>query len=306
MKPDHIYSQALRELAAGKWPSLRAAAAAYNLDPSTLSRRRKGQRNRVESHEEQQTLSREQERLLVQWLLEAEQAGHAFNHAQLRDMASIIHKASGGDGHIGKSWASNFPRRNPGVHTKKGVSIANQRVHTLYSTVFDNWFSQLNALIMKKAITPTHTWNMDETGNALGPCANQTIVGTTDTKRSYVSTAEDREWVSVIECISALGKSLVPLVIFKGKHVQSQWFIPGKTPDWVYTSSANAYTSNDIGLQWLRDIFIPKTTANLAPGQYRLLLLDGHRSHCTLDFMWECFQHKIIPYYLVAHASHIL
>jgi hypothetical protein len=96
------------------------------------------------------------------------------------------------------------------------------------------------------------------------------------------------------------------LVIFKGKSVQQQWFIPNKTPNWLYTSSNNAYSSNDIGLQWLQDVFIPQTSKDLPDSQYRLLLLDGHRSHTTLEFMWECYTNKIIPFYLVAHASHIL
>ena len=112
--------------------------------------------------------------------------------------------------------------------------------------------------------------------------------------------------MSVIECINAVGKALVLLVIFKGKSVQQQWFIPSKTPDWYYTSSDNAYTTDDLGLQWLREIFIPQTAIGLEKGEYRLLILDGHRSHCTTEFMWECHQNQIIPYYLIAHASHIL
>jgi hypothetical protein len=147
---------------------------------------------------------------------------------------------------------------------------------------------------------------MDEVGNALGPCANQTIISREDTRSTYVIKPKDREWVTAIECISAAGRSLMPLVIFKGQHVQRQWFIPENTPQWTYTCSPNAFTSNDIGLQWLQDIFIPNTTQDLIPGQYRLLILDGHKSHTTIEFMMKCTTNKIIPYYLIPHASHIL
>ena len=112
--------------------------------------------------------------------------------------------------------------------------------------------------------------------------------------------------MSIIKCISADGKQLVPVVIFKGKNVQRQWFIPDRTPDWHYTATANAYTSDDIGVQWLREVFIPQSAKDMPSCEYRLLLLDGHRSHCTTEFMWECFINRIIPYYLIAHASHIL
>jgi hypothetical protein len=158
----------------------------------------------------------------------------------------------------------------------------------------------------KYSIITANTWNMDEVGNALGPCANQTVIGSQDTTYTYVAKPKDREWVTAIECISAAGRSLMPLIIFKGKYVQRQWFIPENTPQWTYTSSPNAFTSNDIGLQWLQDIFIPDTTQDLMPGQYRLLILDGHKSHTTIEFMMKCTANKIIPYYLIPHASHIL
>ena len=42
------------------------------------------------------------------------------------------------------------------------------------------------------------------------------------------------------------------------------------------------------------------------PQQRRLLILDGHGSHATEDFMWECFSHHIQLLYLPAHTSHVL
>jgi hypothetical protein len=33
-----------------------------------------------------------------------------------------------------------------------------------------------------------------------------------------------RAWTSFLECILATGKSLIPLIIFKGKSIQQQWF----------------------------------------------------------------------------------
>lgn len=40
-------------------------------------------------------------------------------------------------------------------------------------------------------------------------------------------------------------------------------------------------------------------------GQTRLLIVDGHSSHVTDDFMFECFIHDIYLLYLPAHSSHI-
>ena len=77
-----------------------------------------------------------------------------------------------------------------------------------------------------------------------------------------------------------------------------------KIPDWLYTASENGWTSNIICVRWLEQVFIPETATN--PPRPRLLLLDGHGSHATTEFMWKCFQNNIFLYYLIPHSSHVL
>src|SRR4051794_26891893 len=124
MDTEQKYTAAIRDLDLGIYPSLRATAAAYGLSHVQLSRRRKGIKNRVDSHADQQKLSPTQGKLLIQWILEVELAGHAFSHVQIREMASIINKSSGGNGHIRKNWVPHFIKRNPKIKTKTGISIA--------------------------------------------------------------------------------------------------------------------------------------------------------------------------------------
>ena len=60
---------------------------------------------------------------------------------------------------------------------------------------------------------------MDETGVALGVCTNARVLASSSKKKAYVKSPEDREWVSIIETVSATGAKLQCLVIFKGKHL---------------------------------------------------------------------------------------
>jgi len=148
---------------------------------------------------------------------------------------------------------------------------------------------------------------MDETGIALGVCSNDRVIGTSSTKSSFKKTPESREWVSIIEAISAFSKRLQALVIFKGKNLQTSWFSDESTPDYRYTTSENGWTSNEIGLAWLEQIFLPQTAINDDDsGEYRLLLLDGHKSHATFEFMWKCHENKVVVFYLPPHSSHVL
>ncbi|KAM5344326.1 hypothetical protein ACJ41O_012863 [Fusarium nematophilum] len=95
-------------------------------------------------------------------------------------------------------------------------------------------------------------------------------------------------------------------LIFKGKSVQQQWF-PEELAflnDWNFTATETGWTDNKIALTWLRDIFIPETRPE-KPDEKRLLILDGHRSHATADFMFKCYRNGIYLLFLPSHSSHV-
>jgi hypothetical protein len=70
-----------------------------------------------------------------------------------------------------------------------------------------------------------------------------------------------RAWTSFIECIFVLGKALYPLVIFKRKSVQQQWFETTlkKFKGWEFTATENGWITDDTALEWLKKVFIPQT-----------------------------------------------
>ena len=39
---------------------------------------------------------------------------------------------------------------------------------------------------------------------------------------------------------------------------------------------------------------------------WKLLLFDGHGLHCTTEFVEFCDAHKIIPFCLLPHTTHLL
>jgi 4-hydroxybenzoate polyprenyltransferase len=104
-----------------------------------------------------------------------------------------------------------------------------------------------------------------------------------------------------------LGRALHPLVIFKGKSVQQQWFetILKKFKGWKFTATENGWTTDDTALEWLKKVFIPQTQPH-NPSEPRLLVLDGHESHETTEFMWECYFNNIQLLFLPSHTSHVL
>ena len=114
----------------------------------------------------------------------------------------------------------------------------------------------------------------------------------------------NREWVTVIEAIRANGDILPPCVIFKGKTYREAWF--DDLPDnWRFEVSENGWTTDEIGLRWLQNLFVPAIQGR-KQGRYQLLILDGHSSHLTPQFDRICSENDIIPICMPAHSSHRL
>ena len=53
-----------------------------------------------------------------------------------------------------------------------------------------------------------------------------------------------QEWVKAIECISAAGFPLPPLVVFKAKHTNSGEMPLDTPPDWRFSTSNSGWTSD--------------------------------------------------------------
>jgi hypothetical protein len=117
------------------------------------------------------------------------------------------------------------------------------------------------------------------------------------------------KWTTSMECVSADGKVIDPLLIFAGENVQSNW-IPRHLDtrgcqNWKFTCTSNGWTSNDIGADWISEVFEPQTRP-AGRRTWRLLIMDNHGSHCTIKFMRTCLEHQIMLLYIPPHTSHVL
>jgi len=115
----------------------------------------------------------------------------------------------------------------------------------------------------------------------------------------------DRQWATVIQGVNATGWAIPPFIIFPGMHHLSAWYeeedIP---PSWVISVSENGWTTNKLGFQWLKH-FDAHTKSRTA-GEYRLLIIDGHESHDSIEFQQYCKDNKIITLCMPPHSSHLL
>ena len=125
-----------------------------------------------------------------------------------------------------------------------------------------------------------------------------------DDPRDYRGAGVKRTMVTAIECVSANGRSLLPMIIWPATTHRSNW-TTFPTPGWHYACPESGYTDSKISLEWLKRVFDPQTKgqANQKP---RVLICDGFGTHETLEILEFCFQNNIILCRLPSHTSHKL
>ncbi|KAI0990914.1 hypothetical protein K3495_g17273, partial [Podosphaera aphanis] len=159
---------------------------------------------------------------------------------------------------LGKDWIPKFIKQNPRVASIVGRRIESLRVTGTNHTALENFCKLFKEVRDRFNIQTGDIWNMDEQGLGLGVCSNTKVLSSSKKTRTFVISPQNREWVSVLECVSATGRIIKPLIIFKGNSLQTSWF-EESTPDWTFTTSENGWTSKLIALGWLTDVFLPQT-----------------------------------------------
>jgi hypothetical protein len=109
-------------------------------------------------------------------------------------------------------------------------------------------------------IKKENIWNMDEKGFFMGMVARDKVVCRKGRQNPRFVHDGNRELITVLECLSATGTILPPLVVFRGKHIIAGHYIKGQGgPGWCYKATPKDWTTNELELDWLKKAFKPLT-----------------------------------------------
>jgi hypothetical protein len=156
---------------------------------------------------------------------------------------------------------------------------------------------------------------MDEKGFLIGILQEMERVYTRKAmkKLGHLTAAQDgnRNWITLIAGVCADGTALPPALIYEAEsgNIQESWIrdYDPETQEAYFTSSANGWTSEELGLQWLIKVFDCHTKEKARYGRdWRLLIVDGHNSHVNLQFLNWCEQHRVVVAVFPPHSTHRL
>ena len=317
--PDDHELRLLKALYALKnkdFKSIREAARFFNIAHQTLSRRVHGGVSQSMGHESTQILSNAEENTLIKWIKRYTESGAHITHSLLKELAiqieaarvthasrpPLVHNSRTG---INQKWIKRFQERHPEIHNIYATQLeAARRAGATYENV-RRWFDAVASMYAEHQYEPKDIWNMDESGFGVGEEQVMKVLVYLDIKQKEKVIGGKQEWVTDIECISAAGEALPPLLIFKGESINTRWINERSPEGWFFATSRNGWTSNDLGFAWLKNVFEPFTREKAA-GRRRLLIADGHGSHIQGKFIAHCMENGIDLLIMPPHCSHIL
>src|SRR4051812_1855043 len=285
--------------------TLRRAAKVYNVSLATLSRRRAGRQSRCDSQPKSRKLTDSEELAIVQYILDLDSKGFPPRLCGVEDMANHL-LAERNAGRVGTRWASNFVKRQPHLATRFNRKYDYQRAKCEDPKLIGDWFRLVENIIAKYGIVDADIYNFDETGFMMGVISTAIVVTSSERAgRAKAKQPGNREWVTMIQAISADGWALPPFIVIKGAYILDSWYQEFKLPRaWRIAVSDNGWTINEIGLEWIKHFEL--YTQPRKVDSYRLLILNGYESHHSTDFELYCKDHNIITLCMPAHSSHIL
>jgi hypothetical protein len=200
--------------------SLAEAAEKFHIPASTLGDRMHGTKSRSEAHANLQLLTPEREFVIVQYL---QARGWRNEPVDLDELRSLAQKLRADPTiPVGKNWYYAFLSRHPDLRRRWGKKGEAKRASGLNRANVKSFFAQLAEA--REGVDPDCIWNCDEKGIVEngGTCRRRVVVGS-DQMDPKITGDESRKMVTVIECVSATGGVIAPLIIHEGAEKDAEW-----------------------------------------------------------------------------------
>ena len=278
------------------------------MDRNTLSRRLKGHQGRQGHAPTHSLLTDAEEAAICHYIDRLDRINLAVRSEIVEDAANLIlqeRSATAETGEIrkvGKHWTRRFLQRRGYFHqTQKQLESNRQYAENIEAVRV--YFQLLGQTIQALGLHPADIWNMDETGFRIGVGKDQLVV--TKRKRAhYFALPENRESATAIESISAAGVVIPAFLLLTGQVHVAHWYGRKLHPDTALRPCETGYSNDEISLEWLQHF--DRHSRKSQVSSKRLLIVDGHGSHHTRQFIQYCDDHGIVPFGMPPHLTHLL
>jgi hypothetical protein len=211
------------------------------------------------------------------------------------------------------AWISRFLKRNSDTLKSRWTTGIDRTRHQAdtedsYCTHFELLYSK----ILKYDVEAQNIYNMDKKGFLLGRTSRSKRVFSKQLweQKKVTQALQDGncEWITTMATICADGSWIDPAIVFEAKGGLCDAWLRNVDPEKHYcffTTSLSGWSNDEVGLAWLKNVF-ERCTKSKARSSYCILILDGHGSHLTEDFISFCDANKILLHVFPPHSTHSL
>ena len=189
---------AISDLNSKQLRSERHAVAVYNAPKSTIYYRRAGRRPQRDCEPNSKRLTKLEEEVIIQGILDLALRGVPPSKALVRDMADKLLRERNSKP-VGKNWVDNFVKRTPELKKRWSRPYDRQRAACEDPAVIQPWFKLVQTMKEKYGIIDEDIWNFDESGFLIGKITSQLVVtGSEKPGKAKKLQPGDREWVTMV------------------------------------------------------------------------------------------------------------
>ena len=280
--------------------SVREAADAFDVPKSTLHDRISGRVHFGKLSGQSRYLSDLEASELIK---QSAKIGAAKSKA---DVIAIVQKVVDKKGlkvKVTNGWWESFKRRHPKqVTLRMAEPISYARLVANNPEVIDKYFDYLEESLEENGLIdkPCQIFNFDESGFALSPAPPKVVTVKGD-KHPYTVNSGKKGQITVLSCCSAGGTTIPPLLVLDTKTLNPK-VADGEVSGTVYASSESGWMTSNILDEWFAEHFLL-----YAPSVRPLLLLmDGHSSHYSPNFIETAAENDVIVFCLPPNTTHFL
>lgn len=150
---------------------------------------------------------------------------------------------------------------------------------------------------------PKRIFNADESRFQTCPESGK-VIGPANMKNIYeIKSGKDKEQITVLLTINAAGQIVSPMIVYPLVRISRD--IAVNVPNsWSIGKSSSGWMNGPLYYEYIANVFDPWLKANDIQKPV-LLLVDGHRSHLTLQVSQYCAENQIIAFALFPNSTHI-
>jgi hypothetical protein len=205
-----------------------------------------------------------------------------------------------------KRWFRDWWKRS-NLYKIKIKSLLTIRFEAAQKSNVRKWFIDYKKILKTLNVCKRRNiLNFDEAEFRIECMKKREIMISSDVKEHYFVSSKNRKFLTIVEIINALSDYFISLMmIIQNQKIMITWFSRDDISKETYiVFSKSSFTFDKIEVEYLKHYiknFDVEPDAN-----WKILLMNNHESHITLEFMNLINENHIRLYSLISHLTHCM